>query len=155
MTSREESKSSLEACTINIIPNYIFMTLLHQCPWGKDFGAFYFAICCHHSELFVFYWCVVVQSLSHMQLIATPRTAACQAPLSSTISQSLLKFMSIESVMLSNHLIVCCPPPLFAFTLSQHLGLFHWVSSSISWLKHWSLRFSISLNNGYSGLIFL
>ena len=65
--------------------------------------------CCHQSELFVFYWCVVVQSLSHMQLIATPWTAACQASLTSTISWSWLKFMSIESVMLSNHLILCHP----------------------------------------------
>ena len=50
----------------------------------------------------------VVQSISHAGLFETPRTAACQAPLSSTISRSLLKFMSIESMMLSNHLIFCC-----------------------------------------------
>ena len=54
---------------------------------------------------FIFF--VVVQSLSHVRLSATPWTAACQAPLSSTISWSLLKFMSIESVMLANHLIFC------------------------------------------------
>ena len=48
-----------------------------------------------------------VQSLSHVQLIVTPRTAACQASLSFTISRSLLKLMSIESMMLSNHLILC------------------------------------------------
>ena len=52
---------------------------------------------------------VVVQSLSHVQLFATPWTAAHQDPLSFTIFQSLLKFMSVESVMLSNHLILCCP----------------------------------------------
>ena len=51
---------------------------------------------------------VVVQSLSRVQLFATPRTAAHQAPLSSTISQSLLRLTSIELVMLSNHLILCC-----------------------------------------------
>ena len=51
---------------------------------------------------------VVVQSLSHVQLFATPWTAAHQAPLSSTISRSLLQFMSIELVMPSNHLILCC-----------------------------------------------
>ena len=50
-----------------------------------------------------------VQSLSHVQLFATPWTAACQASLSITNSQSLLKLMSIESVMPSNHLIFCCP----------------------------------------------
>ena len=52
---------------------------------------------------------VVVQSLSHVQLFATPWTAACQASLSFTISQSLLKLMSIESVMPCNHLVLCCP----------------------------------------------
>ena len=52
---------------------------------------------------------VVILSYSHVQLLGTPWTSACQAPLSSSISQSLLRFMSIESVMLSNHLILCCP----------------------------------------------
>ena len=52
---------------------------------------------------------VVVQLLSHAQLFATPWTAACQVSLSFTISWSLLKLMSIESVMPSNHLILCCP----------------------------------------------
>ena len=50
-----------------------------------------------------------VQSLSHIQLFATPWTASCQAPLSSTLSWGLLKFISVESVMLSNHLIFCHP----------------------------------------------
>ena len=52
---------------------------------------------------------VVFQSLSRVQLFVTPWTAACQASLSFTVSQDLLKFMSIDSVMLSNHLILCCP----------------------------------------------
>ena len=52
---------------------------------------------------------VLVQVLSHVQLFATPWTAARQDPLSSSISQRLLKFMSIESVILFNHLILCCP----------------------------------------------
>ena len=56
--------------------------------------------------------------------LVTSWTAAHQAPLSSTISQSLLKFMSIELVMLSNHLILCNPRLLFAFNLSQHQVLF-------------------------------
>ena len=63
----------------------------------------------HHIRGFV------VQSLSHVQLVAKPWTAACQAPLSSTLSQSLLKFMSIESVMLSNHLILSCPFSCFQY----------------------------------------
>ena len=56
-----------------------------------------------------YFFVVVVQSLSHVQLFATPWTAACQASLSFTISQRLLKLMSIESVMPSNHFILCCP----------------------------------------------
>ena len=59
----------------------------------------------------------VVQSLSHVRLFGTPWTTACQAYLSFTISQSLLKLMSIESVKPSNHLILCCPlllPSIFA-----------------------------------------
>ena len=69
---------------------------------------------------------VVVQSLSYVRLFATPWTAARQTPLSSIISQSLFKFMSIGSVMLSSHLFLCCPLLLFAFYLSQ--------SFPMSWL---------------------
>ena len=63
---------------------------------------------------------VVVQSLSHVQLLMTPRTAALQASLSLTTSWSLLQFMSVESVILSNHLILCLPPSPFAFFLLHH-----------------------------------
>ena len=67
----------------------------------------------------------IVQSLSCVQLFAIAWTAALQASLSFTIPQSLLKFISTESVMLSNHLILCCPPTSPpAFNLSQHQGLF-------------------------------
>ena len=66
---------------------------------------------------------VVVQLLSHVQLFATAQTAAHQASLSFTVSQSLLKLMSIESVMPSNHFICCHPLLLVAFYLSQHLYL--------------------------------
>ena len=65
-----------------------------------------------------------VQSLSRVQLFATPWTAACQASLFITNSRSSLKLMSIESVMPSNHLDLCCPILLSAFNLSQHQGLF-------------------------------
>ena len=80
---------------------------------------------------------VVVELLSHVWLFETPWTAACQVSLSFTISQSLLKFMSIESMMLSNHLWLdryltspLLPSSPFALSLSQHQGLFQWVSSS-------------------------
>ena len=70
---------------------------------------------------------VAVQSLSPVWFFATPWTVALQASLSFPISQSLLKFRSIESVMPSSHLILCHPPLFPAFNLSQHQGLFQWV----------------------------
>ena len=84
------------------------------------------------TNLFTFqsFLIAVVQLLSLVWLFVTSWTAARQAPLSSTISQCLLKFMSIQLVMLSNHLILCCPLLLFAFNIYQHQGLFQWVSSS-------------------------
>ena len=94
-----------------------------------------------------------VQSLSCVQLFAAPWTAACQASLSITNSWSLLKQMSIESVMPSNHLILCHPlillPPIFPrISISSNESVFH-----IRWPKYWSFSFSISPSNTYSGLI--
>ena len=95
---------------------------------------------------------VIVQLLSHVRLFVSPWTEALQAPLSFTVSQSLLKFLSIESVILSNHLILYCPLFLFSFSLSQHQDLFSSESAlHIRWPKYWS--FSISPSNKYSGLI--
>ena len=94
----------------------------------------------------------IVQSLSLDQLFVTPWITAHQAPQSSIICWSLLKSMSIESVMLSNHVILCHPSPP-AFSLSQHQGLFQWVSSSHQLAKYWSFSFSISPSNEYSGFI--
>ena len=95
---------------------------------------------------------VVFQSLSHIQLFATPWTAACQAPLSSTVSQSLFKFMSIELVMPSNHLTLCYP--LLLPSIFPSIRIFSSVSALHSgWPKCWSLSFSISPSNEYSGLI--
>ena len=96
---------------------------------------------------------IVVQSLSHVQLFVTPWTAAYQASLSFTTSQSLHKLMSIESVMSSNHLILCHPLPLLpsAFpcirVFSNESGL------CIRWPKYWSFSFSVSPSNECSGLI--
>ena len=83
-----------------------------------------------------------VQSLSCVRLFVTPWTAACQASLSITNSLSFLKFMSIESMMPSNHLILCHP-----------LLLLPSIFPSIRWPKYWSFTFSISPSNEYSGLI--
>ena len=74
--------------------------------------------------------CLLLFSCSVVSDSAAPRTAACQASLFITNSRSLLKLMFTDSVMPSNHLILCRPPSPPAFDLSQHQGLFQWVSSS-------------------------
>ena len=95
----------------------------------------------------------VVQSLSHVWLFAIPWTVACQASLSFTISQSLVKLMFIELVMHSNHLILYCPllplPSIFpSITVFSSESILH-----IRWPKYWSFSFSISPSNKYSGLM--
>ena len=90
--------------------------------------------------------------LSHVWLFATPWTAACQASLSITNSQSLLKLMSIELVITSDHLISCyllLLPSIFpSVRVFSNESALH-----IRWLKYWSFSFSISPSNEYSGLI--
>ena len=100
-------------------------------------------------QLYIFV--VVVQLLSHIWLFVTPWMAVLQAPPPSTISRNLFQFMSIESMMLSNHLILCCPllllPSVFPSirVFSRESALY------IRWPKYWS--FSISPSNEYSRLI--
>ena len=91
--------------------------------------------------------------LSHVQLSVTPWNAVCQASLSFTISQNLLKLMSIELVVLSNHLILCHPflllPSIFpSIRVFSNESALH-----IRWSKYWSFSFSISPSSEYSGLI--
>ena len=95
----------------------------------------------------------VVQLLSHVRLFVTLWTLVCQASLSFTISQSLLKLVCIKSVMPSNHLILCCP-----LVLPPSLFPSIWVFSTesalhIRWPKYWSFSFSTSPSNEYSGFI--
>ena len=85
----------------------------------------------------------------------TPWTKACQASLLFTVSGSLLKFMSIESVMLSNHLILCCPL-LFLPSIFPSIRVFsNELVLCIRWPKDWSFSFSISSSSEYSGLVSL
>ena len=94
-----------------------------------------------------------VQSLSYVQLFVTPWTAAPQASLSITNSQSLLKLMSIKLVMPSNHLILC-HPLLFLPSIFPSIRVFSSESIlCIMWPKYWSFSFSISPPNELSGLI--
>ena len=95
----------------------------------------------------------VVQLLSRVWLFATPWTVARQGSLSFTISWSLLRLMSIESVMPSNHLIFC-HPLLLLTSIFPSIRIFSSESAlPIKWPKYWSFSFNISPSNEYSGLI--
>ena len=96
----------------------------------------------------------VVWSLSHVQLFATPQTATRQASLSFTIYQSLLKLMSIELMMPSNHLIFCCLLLLLPSILPSIRVFSSESVLRIRWPRYWSFSFSISPSNEHSGLIF-
>ena len=96
---------------------------------------------------------VVVQSLSRVQFFETPWTATCQASLSFTIFWSLLKFMSIESVMPSNHLIHCHPLLLLPSTFPSIRVFSNDSALCIRCPKEWSFSLSICSSNNYSGLI--
>ena len=115
--------------------NYLLRTLLQiqsSCGLGPQFSS--------------------VQSLSRVRLFATPWTAACQASLSITNSQSTPKPMSIESVMPSNHLILC--PLLLLPSIFPSIRVFSNESAlHIRWPKYWSFSFSISPSDEHPGLI--
>ena len=96
---------------------------------------------------------VAVQLLSRFLLFVIPCTAAHQASLSFTISQSLLKFMSIELLILSNHLILCCPLCLLSSIFPTIRVFSNELAICIRWPKYWSFSFSISPSYEYSGLI--
>ena len=124
-------------------------SLVGCCLWGRTESDMTKAMQQQHHHHHI----SSVQLLSHVQLFATPRTAACQASLSITNSWSLPKLMSVESVMLSNHLILCCPllllssifPSIRVFSNSSILP--------IRWPKYWNFSFNISLSNEHPGLI--
>ena len=96
---------------------------------------------------------VQFSSLSCVQLFVTPWTAACQASLSITKSWSLLKLMTIELVMPSNCLILCCPLLILPSIFSSIKVFSNESILCIRWAKYWSISFSISTSNEHSGLI--
>ena len=126
----------------------------HSVVWFLDSANMMHLVLVHSSSLL----CSIplfssVQSLSHVWLFATPWTAARQASLSITNSWSLLKLMSIELVMPSNHLILCHPllllPSIFpSIRIFSNESVLH-----IRWPKDWSFSFRISFSSEYSGLI--
>ena len=105
------------------------------------------------SLVITYSFAIVVHSLSHVWLFETPWTAAHQVSLSFTLSWSLLRLMSIESVMASNHLNLCLPLLLLP-SISPSITVFSNESLlRIRWAKDWSFSSSISPSNEYSGLI--
>ena len=93
---------------------------------------------------------VLLQLLNSVWLFATPWTAALRF---FTVSQSLLKFMSIDSVMPSNHLILCCPLLLLPLIFPSIRVFYNELALLIRWPKYWSFNFSVSPFNEYWGLI--
>ena len=94
-----------------------------------------------------------VQSLSHVRLFVTSWTAARQASLSITNSRSLFKLMSVESVMPSNHLILCCPLLLLPSIFPSIRVFSNESVLCIRWPKYWTFSFSVSPSSDYLGLI--
>ena len=120
----------------------MFLQNLMVCLWFIKF---------ENSKIYIYIDAFTVQ-FSHVQLFVTPWIIVHQASLSITNSQSILKFMSIESVMPSNHLILCrpllLPPSILPIRVFSNESALR-----IRWSKYWSFSFSISLSNEYSGLI--
>ena len=132
------------ACLCFFVKDQLTIYTICVCIWAL------YSICpffCQHYTVIV----VVDQSLSHVQLLVTPWTAACQASLSLTNSWSLLKFMSNESVMPSNHPILCQPLLLLPSIFPCIRVFSNEPALCIRWPKYWS--FSVSPSNEYSGLI--
>ena len=102
---------------------------------------------------FTFFSILIARSLSRVQSFVTPWTAARQASLSITDSRSLLKLMSIESVMPSNQLILYCPLFILPSILPSFRVFSNEAALRIRWPKYWSFSFTISLSNEYSELI--
>ena len=120
---------------------------------GKEYRSFLIEDMLEISLCTEYSIAVVVQSLNHVPLFTTPWTAAYQAFLSFTISQSLLKIKSIESIMPSNHLILCHPLlPLLSIFPSIRV-FYSELALYIRWPKYWSFSFSISPSNEYSELV--
>ena len=101
-----------------------------------------------------FFFVVVVLLFNCVWLFATPWTAACQATLLLTLSWTLLKLMSIELIMQSNHLILCYPLLLLLASIFPSIKVFsNELGLCIRWPNYWKFRFSMSPSNEYSGLI--
>ena len=139
--------SWLLLCALGIIPTPVTraQTVSRSCQRSSAQG---WALQDHPQLRTTF--CSVIKS---RPTLCNPWTVECQAPLSSTISHSLLKFRSTESVMLSNHLIFCRPLLLLPSVFPSIRVSSYELAVLIKWPKYWSFSFSTSPSNEYSGLI--
>ena len=131
---------------------YMMLPVFNRVSPGCHAPGFRMGWLCRNLEITISH---VVELLSCVQLFATPWTAARQAPLSSTTSRSLLKLMSVEAVMLSNHLILCCPLLFLPSVFPSFKVFSSELAFLIRWPKYWNLRFSTSPSSEFecSGLI--
>ena len=149
----EDTLSTSIICLLNVFESlrpFFFILFLGEPLFHSNVSSSKFRSQLFTEDIFLI---SSVQSLSRVQLFVTPWIAARQASLSITNSRSLLKLMLIESVMPSNHLILCRPlllPPsiIFSIRVFSNESALH-----IRWPKYWNFIFSISPSNGYSGLI--
>ena len=136
---------------------FIFICLATLCLFVGALSLLPLKVIIDRHVLFAILLCflvvfVVVQSISHVQLFVTSWIVACQAPLSFTISKSLLRFTSIELVMLSNHLILCCHL-LLLLSIFPSIRVFSIeLALCIRWPQYLSFSFSLSPFNECSGL---
>ena len=136
----------LQVASFHSFYGWVVFHCMYVCMHGPHLYSF---ICQWTFRLFP---CLVVQSLNHIWLFSTPWTAACQASLSFTISQSLLKLTSIELIMPSNNFILCCPLLLMPSVFPSVMVFSNESALHVRWPKYWSFRFSINLSSKYSGL---
>ena len=135
------------------LTNYFWHVQSVTAPSPYTAEVFYFILFAFHC-VFLLLLLFAVQSLSCVRLFATLWDVASQASLSFTISQSLFKLMSVESVMLSNHLILFHPLLLWPSIFPSIKVFSNESALHIRWPNYWSFSFSISPSNEYSGLIY-
>ena len=149
-SSAVESLNSFPGCVFNLHSYHFYSVLSLEFHMKEEIICMLFWI--RHLNA-IFTDVVIVQSLSPVWPFAIPLTAACLASLSFTISQSLLKLMSITSVMPSKHLILC-PPLLLLPSIFASIRVFSNESAlHIRWPKYWSFSFSINPSSEHPGLI--
>ena len=142
------SKRYTRKVTCPLVSDCLSQPHFYPAPWNPDYYS-------KQGFDLIYKIIIVVHSLSGVWVFAITWTAAHQAPLSFTISQSYFKPMSIKSVILSNHLILCCPLLLLPYIFPSIRVFSNESALHIRWPKYWSFNFSISPFNEYSGLISL